>query len=97
MTAEQLLAGVVLAMCAVFALRMLAGERRRQRFDAALGRFFAALKRDWRAVARWPGARRQARKAAQGAIERARRVERDGNVLRPKSFDRSDKPPRHLH
>jgi hypothetical protein len=97
MTAEQLLAGVVLAMCVGFALRMLAGERRRQRFDAALGRVFATLKRGWHAAVRAPGARRKARKAAADAIERARRVERDGNVLRPKSFDRKDKPPRHLH
>ena len=78
---EKWLAGVGLALCALYALAMVLGEKRRARVRALLQR-----------VARWPRSRRDARREAQRAIERARRnVVREGNVLRPKSFER--RPP----
>lgn len=82
MIVEKLLAGIVLAACAVMLLRLALGPARRQRFDA----FFVRL---WR----WPRTRRNAQKLADDAIRRARGgVRRDGNVYTPDSFDK--KPPR---
>ena len=78
---EKWLAGAGLLVCVAYLLGMLLGERRRARLQAGLRRFAA-----------WPKTRRAARREAERAIERARRnVEREGNVYRPKSFDR--RPP----
>ncbi|MCU0967547.1 MAG: hypothetical protein MUF03_01790 [Rubrivivax sp.] len=87
---ERMIAAVVLLACVVAAVRLAIGASRRARLDAALRRWV-----------RWPKSRRQARQEALEAIERARRqaaardVERDGNVYRPRSFDRD--PPSSLH
>jgi hypothetical protein len=98
MNAETLLAAVGLGACAVLLARMAIGTRRRARLDDV-------LRRRWRAVdgrvRGWLRQRRVAEKAtreAQQAIERARRspgrVDREGNVYRPRSFnDRSDDVP----
>jgi hypothetical protein len=78
---EQIVAGVVLAGCLVIWARMLLTPQRRQRLLARPRRLWNG----WRH-------RRDARREASQAIERARRqprVEREGNVYRPKSFDRS--------
>jgi len=78
---EKWLAAVGLVVCVVLLLGMLLGDERRARWQAAMRR-----------LAAWPGTRRAARREAERAIERARRnVEREGNVYRPKSFDR--RPP----
>lgn len=79
---EQWLAGAVLAACALYGAGLLLGESRRLRLQAWLRR-----------LAAWPRARRDARREAAQAIERARRRKpgREGKVVRPTSFDR--RPP----
>ena len=100
---ERGFAGLVIAVCGVLLVRLVVGERRRYRFDAALHRLWRALLRGWRRTAyalggfgRWRAARRHAAEAermADDVIQRARdRGEWDGNVYRPKSF--RNKPPR---
>ncbi len=86
---EKVLAGVLLAVCLVLALRMVLGTQRRRRLDD----WFAALPERMRRLRHWRADREQARRVADEAIRRARgeEVERDGNVYRPKSFK---KPPR---
>jgi hypothetical protein len=97
---ERVFAAVVLATCALLLLRLLIGERRRYRFDAAARRVWFALRRvglqvQRRAVSlyRWRSARREAAQAAEEAIRRARSTDGswDGNVYKPKAFR---KPPR---
>jgi hypothetical protein len=90
---EKILVGIVLAICGVLMLRMLLGERRRYRFDAALRRFAIASRIRALRVWHWRSAHRQARRDAEEAIRRAREGEWDGNVYKPKSFKR----PRKLH
>ncbi|MEF7614995.1 hypothetical protein V4F39_13820 [Aquincola sp. MAHUQ-54] len=85
---SQALAGVVLAACIALLLRMLIGERRRARLDAALRRGWAALRR--RSLAR-PAAKplhpQDAARMAEEAIRRAARRGRwDGNVYKPDAF-----------
>lgn len=88
---QKLYAGLVLAVCVVLLLRLLIGERRRWRVDAALRRAWAATRRRGLALIHWRASRRAAAEAAEQAIRRARmQSERDGNVVRPKSFQ---KPP----
>lgn len=78
---EKILAGIALAVCVVMLLGMAIGPVRRARLLGALARL-----RHWRRH------RADARREAQRAIERARRqVERDGNVYRPRQFDK--RPP----
>ena len=93
---ERTFAALVLAACAVLMLRLLMGERRRYRFDAAMRRAALALRRWALTLRHWRASRRaaeQAAKAADDAIARARGRdgEWDGNVYKPKSFR---KPPR---
>jgi hypothetical protein len=90
---ETILAGVVLAACAVMLVRLMLGERRRWRFDATVLRAYEACKRRVRSIARWRATRRDAARAADEAIRRARKTtERDGNVYKPKSFRGPRKP-----
>jgi hypothetical protein len=95
---ERVFAAIVLAVCAVLMARLLIGERRRWRFDAAMRRAWHTLRgradalRQWRATRRDAASAEAATKAANDAIARARgRGDWDGNVYRPKSFR---KPPR---
>jgi hypothetical protein len=97
---QQVFAGLVLVVCALLLLRLVIGERRRYRFDAAarrlwftLRRFGLAAQRKALSLWRWRSARRQAAQAAEEAIRRARSADGawDGNVYKPKSFR---KPPR---
>ena len=91
---ERVFAAIVIAVCAVLLLRLLIGERRRYRFDAAVRRVAFAVRRapaEWR---RRRTSQRAAEKAASDAINRARGRppgEWDGNVFTPKS---TRKPPR---
>jgi hypothetical protein len=101
----QVLAGIVLATCALMLIRMSLGSVRRYRLDAflrRLGRPFrdAARRTRKRAVDVWQSVflrrareRAAAREAAE-VIERARRrqSEREGNVYTPRSFRRPKKP-----
>lgn len=90
---EQVLAGIGLLACGAMLAWMLLGPERRKRMSerarpAALGRQLAR-------GLHWRTHRRAARTEAEQAIERARRraqVEREGNVYRPKSFDRDAGP-----
>lgn len=97
---QQIFAGLVLAACALLLVRLVIGERRRYRFDAAarrlwftLRRFGLALYRKLLSLWHWRSSRRQAAQAAEEAIRRARSADGswDGNVYKPKSFR---KPPR---
>lgn len=92
---ERVLAAIVLAVCAVLLVRLLLGAPRRYRFDMAMRRAWAPVRRGGLWVWNWRAARRdaqRAREAAAEAIERARnRGDWDGNVYTPKSFR---KPPR---
>lgn len=97
---ERIFAAIVLVACALLLLRLVIGERRRYRFDAAarrawfmLRRFALALQRKLLSLWHWRSSRREAAKVAEEAIRRARSAEGswDGNVYKPKSFR---KPPR---
>ena len=80
MLIEQVAAGLVLTLCVVIWLRMWLTPTRRHRLLAGPRRLWQQWRRG-----------RTARREAALAIERARRkpqVEREGNVYRPKSFDR---------
>ena len=97
---EKILAAVVLGVCALLLVRLMLGERRRDRLDAALRSVARSAQRAARSVQsvqsawRWGGVRRASKKAAIEAIRRARDgsgVTREGNVYKPKSFR---KPPR---
>lgn len=90
---EQILAGLVLAVCAVLLVRLVLGEPRRRRFDANLRRLWLALKRRTLHAWHWRERKRLAEQAAADAIERARRAgEWDGNVYKAKSFRQPRKP-----
>ena len=101
---NQVLAAITLAVCAVLIARLLMGETRRWRFDAAVQRAWHATTRRavraWNTTKRhtlwawrWPGARRAAAREAEEAIRRAARSagEWDGKVYRPDAFHK--KPP----
>ena len=97
---QQIFAGLVLAACALLLVRLLIGERRRYRFDAAARRLWFMLRRSALALHRkllslwhWRSSKRHAAQAAEEAIRRARSADGswDGNVYKPKS---SRKPPR---
>jgi len=78
---EKVFAAIGLAACVLMLLGMALGATRRQRLRAALLRLL-----------HWRRDRAAARREAERAIERLRRqVDRDGNVYRPKSFDK--RPP----
>ncbi len=92
---ERLFAAVGIAVCAVLLLRLLIGDRRRWRLDAALRRHWRSLTTFARQVRLWRSSRRDAAKVADEAIRRAREGARrsgewDGNVYKPKAFR---KPP----
>ena len=93
MIVEQIIAGLALAACAVLLVRMMLGQRRRQRFDAAMQRAWGACRSQARRVYRWRAVRRESAAAAEEAIRRARTAaDRDGNVIRPRSFREPRKP-----
>ena len=98
---EKVFGAAVLAVCALLLMRLVLGERRRYRLDAAL----RSLARQARVAARWVqsawqwrGARRASKRAAIEAIRRARDgtgVTREGNVYKPKSFRKSPRDKLH--
>jgi len=90
---ELVFAGIALIVCVALLLRMALPERQQQRVDAQWtllvhrGRLLAH--RAWF----WIRHRRRAAREAEEAIQRAqRKVERDGNVIRPDSFKAPRKP-----
>ena len=90
---ETLLAGLAVAVCAVLLVRLCLGVRLRVRFDAAMRRAWVACRLAALRIWHLRASLRRAARAADEAIERARRgVERDGNVYKPKSFRGPRKP-----
>lgn len=85
---QKILAAVVLAFCAVMLLRLVIGERRRYRFDAFWRRLWTQMRIGAVKLWHWPAARRRARRDAEAVIRRAREGVWDGNVYKPKSFDK---------
>ena len=94
---EKLFPAIVVAACLVLLLRLVLGERRRHRFDRALVRWSRSARHRIEGLFTWNAERRRARRAAEEAIRRARGGggEWDGNVYRPKSFDK--KKDRKIH
>lgn len=90
---EKSFAATVLAVCVVMLLRMVIGERRRHRMDAAALRLWYGLRRQALRAWNWWPARRKAARMADEAIRRAQADgEWDGNVYRPRSFRKPRKP-----
>ncbi|MBS0445807.1 MAG: hypothetical protein JSR59_07645 [Proteobacteria bacterium] len=82
----RVLAALVVLACVVLLARLLLPARLRWRFDAAARRTWASLSRGARRTWNWRSSRRNAERAAEEAIRRARDrvVQRDGNVYKPK-------------
>ncbi len=94
---ELVLAGLGLLVCAALLVRMVLPERQRWAVDYHARRTWAALQGGATRLWHWRGHRRTASREADEAIRRARgEATRDGNVIRPKSFDKPRKP-RDLH
>ena len=88
---EKLFPAIVVVACLVLLLRLVLGERRRQRLDRGLGRWSRSLRARVEGLFTWNASRRRARRAAEEAIRRARDGgEWDGNVYRPKSFGKKN-------
>lgn len=92
---EKIVALAVAAACLVMLLRLVIGERHRRRLDhAVIGhwrRTSTWLVKNWR----WRMSKKKAAKEAQAVINRARtRGDWEGNVFRPKSFQKPDNKPR---
>lgn len=90
---ENFFAGLTLAICVALLLHMAIGPVRREKLRLRWLAFRRASGlNDWRRL--WPSRQNKAaaRREADDAIERARRAaekgEWDGNVYRPKSFDK---------
>jgi hypothetical protein len=93
-TAETMLAAIGLAVCVVLLVRMAIGQRRRDRLDAGLQRSARQLRQDSRGLWQRRRLRGQAERETEDLIDRVRRgrtgvdrVQRDGNVIRPSSFN----------
>jgi hypothetical protein len=90
---EKLPAAVMFVICMFLLVRLFVGAPRQRRWDNALRRAWAALRGRALYVWHWRESRRRATLAAEEAIRRARaRMERDGNVVRPDSFQKPRKP-----
>jgi hypothetical protein len=90
---EKTLALLIAAACLVMLVRLMMGSQRRYRLDrAVLSAWYRSrtwVVKNWR----WRASRKKAAREAQAAIDRARtRGDWDGNVFRPKSFQKPDKP-----
>ncbi|HZE92229.1 MAG TPA: hypothetical protein VE029_11075 [Rhizobacter sp.] len=90
---EMVLSAVTLALCVLLLLRLALGRRRRQRLDDAAYRAWWRLRRIGHRMLHWRASRKEAARAAEAAIRRARDgVQRDGNVYKPRSFREPRKP-----
>ncbi len=90
---EQILAGIVVAVCVVMLVRLCLGARLRYRFDAAARRAWFSVRRTALRLRYWRSSRKNAERVAEEAIRRARGgVKREGNVYKPKSFKGPKKP-----
>ncbi len=90
---ELVLAGLGLLVCAALLVRMLLPERQRWAVDYRARRIWLTLRVGGHRLWHWRDHRRTASREAEAAIRRARgTATRDGNVIRPKSFDEPRKP-----
>jgi hypothetical protein len=96
-TFETLLASVTALVCVLLLIRLAVGHARRQRIDAMARRATQGLRaagtRSLHAVkglGRSRAQRQDAARAAEAAIERAKRGAWDGNVYRPERFGKTD-------
>ncbi len=90
---EKIFAGIALVVCLALLLRMGLREHQQQRVDAAAQRIADGSRRLARRLWFWRAHRQHAAREAEEAIRRAqRKVQRDGNVVRPDSFKG---PPKH--
>lgn len=102
---DKIAAALGLLACALVALWLAVGPLRQQRFDGARrqlqrklsARLAQMRRRTPTAAAVDPdAARREAEQFIQRARQRRHDVDQDGNVIRPRAFDRSrKKPPLH--
>jgi hypothetical protein len=96
MLVEKIFASLLLAACLVALLRMALRPRQRDRFDAFWRRAWQRAKAPFQRRKRPPLSAQQARRAAEEAIERARRKgdgRWEGNVFRPRSFFKRPRKP----
>jgi hypothetical protein len=94
---EKSFAALVALVCLVLLVRLFMPERYRWRLDAWAKDVGRALRSGVLRVWHWRSSQKQAQRMADEAIHRARHgVERDGNVLRPRSFGqpRNSREPR---
>lgn len=92
---EKTIALSIAAACLVMLVRLMIGSRRRDRLDHAVvgrwRRYSTWVVKTWR----WRVSKKKAAKEAQAVINRARtRGDWDGNVFRPKSFQKPGNKPR---
>ena len=96
----KIIASLGLLICIALAVQMMLRPNQQRWVDARLRRAAWRLRDGWAALSGWrrrSELKKQAAAEAEAAIERARSKtegEWDGNVYRPKQFD---KPPRKLH
>jgi hypothetical protein len=89
---ELTLAGLGLVVCLALLVRMVLPERQRWAVDYHARRIWLALQRASHRLWHWRDHRRAASREAEAAIRRARgEATREGNVIRPKSFDKNRK------
>ncbi len=90
---ELSVAGLGLLICTALLLRMVLPDRQRWWVDYHARRFWLATQTAARRIWHGRGLRRAAARETDAAIRRARgESTRDGNVIRPKSFDKPRKP-----
>lgn len=91
---ETVSAGIVLAICVVFLIRLLVGARRRAAIDGRARLAWWQLRQAWQRMTQRRSSRKSAQELADEAIRRARGDggHWEGNVYKPKSFTK--RPPR---
>jgi hypothetical protein len=86
---EKIFAAAIVVACIAALLRVVLGERRRERLDATVARWARVARARLDRLFTWNSVHRRAHREAEDAIRRARgRAAGDweGNVYRPKSF-----------
>jgi len=90
---EKIFAIAVLALCVVMMARLLLGVRLRMKLDAFARRTWQGIRGGARSLNRRRSSPKSAAQVAEEAIQRAREGGTwEGNVYKPKSFDK--RPPR---
>jgi hypothetical protein len=89
---DKVAAGLTLAVCLVLMVRLGLSPRLRRRFDGWALHSGHTIRRFSHRLLHWRATRNEAARAAEEAIERARRGSWDGNVYSPKSFRKPRKP-----